>query len=47
MGRSLIGNENLQTIYQWKTLGEENALEQSFPNLVYCASLALRKKKIG
>jgi hypothetical protein len=29
MEESLIGDENLQTLYRWKALDEENMIEQS------------------
>jgi hypothetical protein len=45
MGESTIGDENLQTIYRWKALDEENTLGQFILGLVHCKSLAFKGKR--
>jgi hypothetical protein len=44
MERGSISHENLQMIYQWKALGEENVLEQFISIMVHYASLAWEMK---
>jgi hypothetical protein len=47
MGYNSNGDENLQSLYRWKALDEENPLKQLIFKMVYCVSLALEKKGIG
>jgi hypothetical protein len=47
MRKSSNGDENLQMIYHWKALTEENSLKQLVLKMVCYASLASRKKGIG
>jgi hypothetical protein len=47
MENGSIGNENLQTIYRWKALSEENILEWFISSFMCCTSLAFKGKEIG
>jgi hypothetical protein len=47
MGYNSNGDKNLQSLYRWKALDEENPLKQLIFKMVYCVSLALEKKGIG
>jgi hypothetical protein len=46
MGESTIGDENLQTIYRWIALTEENILEWFISSFMRCTLLALKGKEI-
>jgi hypothetical protein len=45
MGESTIGDENLQTIYHWKALDEENTLGRFIFGIVHYKSLASKGKR--
>jgi hypothetical protein len=46
MEKNSNGDGILQIIYRWKALTEENSLKQLVSEMIFCASLASRKKRV-
>jgi hypothetical protein len=47
MEKNSNGNENLQTLYRWKAIDEENVIEKFSFDMMHYTSLRPKKKRIG